>query len=186
TQPMTINGEAIPADTISEAIDAADARYWIPTPELLEAVIKMVIRQEAKASGDNRKDIRADAGRVQDLIAAARLGIGDQQFALGNDPNLRSVLEMIEPADMPKLQAVVLSLVKNIVMAKQARAAGLHKDAAFAQQSAQAAASRARGRTELLVRLYLDKHLDAGAAPGAAKAMIASLRDGVKIEYLLD
>jgi hypothetical protein len=81
---------------------------------------------------------------------------------------------------------VVLILVKNIVMAKQARAAGLHKDAAFAQQSAQAAASRARGRTELLVRLYLDKHLDAGAAPGAAKAMIASLRDGVKIEYLLD
>ncbi|MFM1548799.1 MAG: hypothetical protein ACKJSG_05330 [Lentisphaeria bacterium] len=180
--PIKINGQSFSEATIIEAIDAADARYWMPTSVLIEATIKIVIAEEAAASGDNRKEIRADAERVRELIAAAKLEIGDQAFVLGNSTNVSSVLSLINPVDMPKIRPVVLELVKNIVMADMARAEGLDSDKEYAAQAKLLPLMIERGRIDVLVRLYQEKHADAGDAD----AIAASLRDGAKIEYLLD
>jgi len=179
---IKINGQSFSEATITEAIDAADARYWMPTSVLIEATIKIVIAEEAGASGDNRKEIRADAERVRELIAAAKFEVGDQAFVLGNSTNVSSVLLLINPVDMPKIRPVVLELVKNIVMADVARAEGLDTDKEYAARAKLLPLMIERGRIDVLVRLYQETHADAGDAD----AIAASLRDGAKIEYLLD
>jgi len=179
-QPVTINGDAIPEATISEAIDAADARYWAPTSVLIDAVIKIVIAQEAGSSGDNRKEIRADAERVRKLIAVAELGVGDKTVVLGHSRDVNGVLSLINPADMPKIHSVILELTKNIVMADMARAEGLDKDGECAAKLKWLPLMTDRGRNEQLVQLYRDANPDT-----TIEALTADLRSGVQIEYTL-
>lgn len=180
---IVVDGTAIPETTIAEAIDAADARYWTPTAMLLEAVVKMVVAREAEASGDNRKDILVDADRVRNLVAAAQFEIGDQTVTLGKSQRVGNILPMMKPNEIRTLRPVVLELVRNVVMAKKARAEGLHKDAEFEKQTEQTAIFVARSRSDLLSHLYQDKHLEDGSD---ADSVVATLRDNARIEYLLD
>ena len=183
---VTINGKAIPAATIAAAIDAADRRYWRPEALLLKAVGEMVITQEAKATRENSKTIWEDADRVRTLIAAAKIEVAGNSFTLGNDRGVSSVLPRLDLTKTSTIQPVVLELVKSIVMADMARTEGLDEDEAYGQQAAQAASFRTHRQTQLLIKLYREKHLDADAQNADFETLVAALRDNARIKYLLD
>jgi hypothetical protein len=183
---VTINGKAIPPATIAAAIDAADRRYWMPDSLLLKAAGEMVVTQEAKATRKNSKTIREDTDRVRALIAAAEIEVAGNSFTLGNDQAVSSALSQLDLTKMSRIQPVVLELVKNIVMAEMARAEGVDEDEAYRQQAAHAASFRTHRQTQLLIKLYREKHLDAGAQNAAFETLVAALRDQARIEYLLD
>ncbi len=184
---VTINGKAIPPATIVAAIDAADRRYWRPEALLLEAVGEMVITQEAKATRENSKTIREDADRVRALIAAAEIEVAGNSFTLGNAQGVSSALPRLDLTKMSKIQPVVLELVKNIVMADMARAGGgVDEDESYRQQAAQTTSFRAHRQAQLLIKLYREKHLDAGTQNADFETLVAALRDNARIEYLLD
>ena len=71
-------------------------------------------------------------------------------------------------------------------MADMARAEGLDEDEVYRQQAAQTASFRTHRQTQLLIKLYREKHLDADAQNAAFEALVAALRDNARIEYLLD
>ena len=153
---------------------------------MLEAVGEMVITQEAKATRENSKTIRKDADRVRALIAAAEIEVAGNSFTLGNAQGVSSALPRLDLTKMSKIQPVVLELVKNIVMADMARAEGLDEDEAYRQQAAQTTSFRTHRQTQLLIKLYREKHLDAGTQNADFETLVAALRDNARIEYLLD
>ena len=162
------NRDAIPAALIEQATETVLATLRHDPVEagggaaLYDKISGLVIAREAKERGVEPAVVAADAEQVKLLLAAAEMTVDRQKLLLGNLPAWAYISRTADSGRAPDSQ--LLTVVKEQVLAVEARQKGFDKDPAFMQQTTQLVAdkktiaARSIGVAPALISTYYKNH----------------------------
>lgn len=140
---IKVNGNPISKETLSASIESdllstpmfgapMAPRTEKPSNVFFETVKQMIIEQSAKEKEAEKSEIEKDQAKVKELFLSAKMSINDKTVLLGDYPQLQTLfVQNPQGPPVPMYYPALLMIVKEELLAQQAKAEKLDQGAAF-------------------------------------------------------
>jgi len=162
------DGEALPAAVIEDAV-AIDG-----TAVLLPKIREIVAMREAKQRRVAPSAIKKDVALLTAALSAVVVEADGKSLTLGKLPQLAQLIARLDKNG--SVQPLVFKAVTNLIIAADAREAGIDKDPRFIEQQARLAQAVEKGRPKMLAEFYY-------ARQGMSPDDMAASDEDVRSEY---